>query len=127
MSILMSFLAVGVICAVGSLIYDLTKMTPGHITSLFVVIGCNLGCFGIYDILIDKFGYGLYLPITSFGYGLYLPITSFGNSLVNSAYEGFKTNGFFRLFSGMYVTTSAGIASTIIFSFFMALVCKPKD
>lgn len=116
MSILMSFLAVGVICAVGSLIYDLTKMTPGHITSLFVVIGCNLGCFGIYDIFIDKFGYGLYLPITSFG-----------NSLVNSAYEGFKTNGFFRLFSGMYVTTSAGIASTIIFSFFMALVCKPKD
>ena len=67
-----SFMAVGLICMIASLIYDTTKFTPGHITSLFVVIGGLLGIFGFYDVLMDKFGYGLGLPITSFG-----------NSLVN--------------------------------------------
>ncbi len=116
MSIFTSFMAVGIICMIASLIYDLTKLTPGHITSLFVVIGAFLGIFGFYDILIDKFGFGLSLPITSFG-----------NSLVNSAYEGFKEQGVFGLFSGMFITTSAGISGAIIFGFLMSLFCKPKD
>lgn len=116
MRIFTSFMAVGIICAIASLIYDTTKMTAGHITSMFVVIGAVLGLFGWYDILISKFGYGLCLPITSFG-----------NSLLKSAYEGFHESGLFGIFSNMYVTTSAGISSVIIFSFISALICKPKD
>ncbi len=116
MRIFTSFMAVGIICLIASLIYDTTKFTPGHITSLFVVIGAFLGIFGFYDILMDKFGYGLGLPITSFG-----------NSLVNAAYEGFQENGFYGLFQGMYLSTSAGISGTIILSFAMALISKPKD
>lgn len=116
MSIFTSFMIVGIMCLIASLIYDTTKLTPGHITSLFVVIGAILGIFGFYDYLIDKFGYGLCLPIMSFG-----------NSLLNSAYEGFQTNGFYGLFSGMFVSTSAGIAGTILFGFIIALLCKPKD
>lgn len=116
MRIFTSFMAVGIICMIASLIYDLTKFTPGHITSLFVVVGAILGVFGFYDVLIDKFGYGLTTPITSFG-----------NSLVNAAYEGFHENGIYGLFSGLYATTSAGISGAIIFSFLIALICKPKD
>lgn len=116
MRIFTSFMAVGIICAIASIIYDTTKLTPGHITSLFVVIGAILGIFGFYDVLAKNFGYGLSLPITSFG-----------NSLVKSAYEGFHANGVFGLFSGMFLTTSAGITGVIIFGILMSLICKPKD
>lgn len=116
MRIFTSFVAVGLICMVASLIYDLTKFTPGHITSLFVVFGAILGVFGFYDILISKYGYGLCLPITSFG-----------NSLVNAAYEGFKAHGLYGLLANMFSTTSAGISGVIIFSFIMTLFCKPQD
>lgn len=116
MSIFTSFMAVGIICMLASIIYDTTKLTPGHITSLFVVIGAILGIFGFYDLLAEHFGYGLSLPITSFG-----------NSLMKSAYEGFHENGIFGLFSGMYLTTSAGICGVVIFGFLISLVCKPKD
>lgn len=116
MRIFTSFMAVGIICLIASLIYDLTKMTPGHITSLFVVVGAILGVFGFYDILIEKFGYGLSTPIASFG-----------NNLVKAAYDGFHENGFYGLFSGLYTTTSAGISGAIIFGFLTGLLFKPKD
>lgn len=116
MSIFTSFMAVGILCAIASLIYDTTKLTPGHITSLFVVIGAFLGIFGFYDVLIEKFGYGLSLPITSFG-----------NSLIKSAYDGFHELGIYGLFQGMFLTTSAGISATIIFGFITTLFSKPKD
>lgn len=116
MKIFSSFVVVGLICAVASLIYDFTKLTPGHITSLFVVIGAFLGIFGWYDMLIEKFGYGLSLPITSFG-----------NSLLKGAYEGYHLEGFYGIFSQLLTTTSLGISVTIIASFLVALICKPKD
>lgn len=116
MSVFTSFLAVGLICAIASIIYDTTKLTPGHITSLFVIIGAFLAIFGIYDMLIDKIGFGMSLPITSFG-----------NSLVNAAYEGFHSGGLFGLFKNMYATTSAGISGVIVMSFIATLFFKPKD
>ena len=116
MKVFTSFLIVGLICAVGSIIYDLTKLTPGHITSIFVVIGALLGIFGFYDMLIENYGYGLSLPITSFG-----------NSLLKGAYEGFHKEGILGIFSGILVTTSLGISLTIIASFIMTLFTHPKD
>lgn len=116
MNIFSSFVVVGLICMIASLIYDLTKLTPGHITSLFVVIGAILSIFGLYDQMISMFGYGLALPITSFG-----------NSLVNGAYQGFQEHGLYGLLSGMFLTTSAGISGVIVMSFIMTIFCKPKD
>lgn len=116
MNIFYSFMAVGIICMIASLIYDTTKLTPGHITSLFVVVGAFLAIFDFYDILIENIGAGMSLPITSFG-----------NSLVNTAYEGYHANGFYGLFNGMYNTTSAGISGAIICGFFVTLFFKPKD
>lgn len=116
MKIFYSFLVVGIICAIASIIYDTTKLTPGHITSIFVVVGAILGIFGIYDIMIENFGYGLSLPITSFG-----------NMLLKGAYEGFHKDSIFGLFSGILTTTSAGISITIISSFIITLFSKPKD
>ena len=60
-----AFLFAGLICLIGQIILDNTKLTPGHITSLFVIIGALLDTFNIYDEIIKVVGGGALLPITS--------------------------------------------------------------
>ena len=45
--ILLSFLFCGAICLIAQIILDNTKLTPGHITSIFVVLGALLDTFNI--------------------------------------------------------------------------------
>ena len=52
MNIFNSFIFCGLVCLIGQIILDNTKLTPGHITAMFVVIGAFLDIFGIYDKLI---------------------------------------------------------------------------
>ena len=111
-----AFILVGLISMIGQLILDNTKLTPGHITSLFVCAGAILSFFGIYEHLINFSKIGSSIPITSFGNLLYL-----------AAYEGFKAKGIIGLFSNMLVTTSAGISSSVIFGFLVSIFFKSKD
>ena len=46
---LYSFLFCGFICLLGQIILDNTKLTAGHITSIFVVVGAALDSFSFYD------------------------------------------------------------------------------
>ena len=62
-----SFIFAGTVCLIAQLIKDNTKLTSGHITSIFVSIGAFLGFLGIYDKLIKYFGGGAQVVITSFG------------------------------------------------------------
>lgn len=110
------FLFVGVLCSLGQLIICKTKMTPGHVTSLFVVFGSILSFLGIYEWLSLRVG-----PASSF------PITSFGNQLYLSAINGYLHEGYLGLVSNMLTTTSAGIVSTVVIAFFVAIVFKPKQ
>lgn len=110
------FLICGSICLIGQLIYDNTKLTAGHITSMFVVIGAALDTFGLYDMLI-KIG----------GMGASIPITSFGHSLIHGALEKASESGIMGILLGMFDLTAAGITSAILFAFLTALVCRPKS
>ena len=56
MTILYSFLFCGTICLISQIIMNNSKLTFGHITSMFVVIGSFLGVFGIYDKIISIVG-----------------------------------------------------------------------
>ena len=56
--IILSFLFCGAICLIAQIILDNTKLTPGHITSIFVVLGALLDTFNIYDIIVEKVGGG---------------------------------------------------------------------
>ena len=47
MEYLYSFLFVGVICFIGQILFDKSKLTPGHIVSMFVVIGIILSFLGV--------------------------------------------------------------------------------
>ncbi len=116
MTLLYSFLFCGFICLLGQIILDNTKLTPGHLTSIFVVIGSILGAFSIYDKIVKKVGMGATLPITSFG-----------NTLVKNSYIGYLKEGIIGLFTGMLQGVSLGIVSAIVFSFIIMIFTKLKD
>lgn len=116
MNYIMAFLFSGLICFIAQMIYDNTKLTPGHITSLFVVIGSFLDLFHIYDKLIKIFHAGALIPITSFGH-----------SLMHGALAATKEYGVFGIAMGMFDLTAAGISAAILFSFLVAIFFKPKS
>lgn len=116
MIFLYAFLLSGLFCLVAELILDNTKLTPGHITSAFTVLGAALSFFGIYSKLIEWGGAGATVIISNFGHMLYL-----------GAVEGFKEMGILGLFSGLLVKSSAAITSVVIFAFVLSLIFKPKS
>lgn len=115
MTIFYSFLFCGLVCLIGQMILDNTKLTPGHLTSLFVVIGAFLDTFSIYDRI-----------ILWAGGGALVPITSFGHLLIHGALVKAANFGVVGLGMGIFDLTSSGILAAIIFSFVFALIFKPK-
>lgn len=113
---LYSFLFAGLVCLIGQIILDNTKLTPGHVTSIFVVTGAFLDSFGLYD----KF-------IKWFGAGTLVPITSFGHSLIHGALDKAEESGILGLLGGMFSLTSVGIVAAIVFGFILTIIFKPKD
>ena len=111
-----AFIFAGIVCLIGQMILDNTKLTPGHITALFVVIGAFLDVFNIYDKL-----------VLWAGGGALVPITSFGHLLIHGALEKASEFGFMGLAMGMFDLTSSGIISAIVISFFLSLIFNPKD
>ena len=116
MTYLYSFLFAGFLCLIAQVILDNTKLTPGHITSIFVVIGAALDIFNIYDRI-----------ILVVGGGALVPITSFGHLLIHGALARAADFGIIGLLMGMFDLTSSGIIAAIVFSFFFSLIFKPKD
>ena len=111
-----AFLLCGLICLIGQIILDNTKLTPGHITAMFVVMGAILSFLGIYETLRD---FSLV--------GSSIPITSFGNALYQASLEGFRENGVIGMFNNILSTTSAGISSAIFFGFMMSVFFRVRD
>ena len=111
-----AFLFAGFVCLIGQIILDNTKLTPGHVTSIFVVVGAFLDIFSIYDKI-----------VLWAGGGALVPITSFGHLLIHGALEKAADFVFFVLAMGMFDLTSSGIISAIVLSFFLALIFKPKS
>ena len=115
MTYIYSFVFCGFVCMVSQLILDNTKLTPGHVTSLFVVIGAALDIFGIYDKIV------LYA-----GAGAIIPITSFGHLLVHGAMDMTTELGAIGLSYGIFNLTSAGISVAVFTAFILTLIFKPK-
>ena len=116
MSLIYSFLVCGGVCLLSEVILSHTKLTPGHITSLFSVVGSFLAFFNLYSKLIDRANMGAIILISNFG-----------NSLYEAGLKGFYDNGIVGLFSNMLSKSSIILTSTIIFSFIFVLLFKSKD
>ena len=110
-----AFLFCGFVCMVSQIILDNTKLTPGHVTSLFVVVGAFLDLFGIYDKIV------LYC-----GAGALIPITSFGHLLIHGAMDMASENGVMGLALGIFDLTAAGISVAVVCAFLLALLFKPQ-
>ena len=108
-----AFLFAGFICMLGQIILDNTKLTPGHITSLFTVVGALLSFCGIYPTLIQKCGVGA----TSL-------IMNFGNMLYQSGINGYENAGILGIFSELLDKSSIAIVSVIIFFFIIFIFFK---
>lgn len=116
MTYLYSFLFCGLVCLIGQIILDNTKLTAGHITTIFVVVGAFLDIFSIYDKIVDFVGGGASVPITSFGH-----------LLIHGALKEAENSGLIGLAMGMFDLTATGIIAAIVFSFILSFIFKPKD
>ena len=114
-SLLKSFIVGGLICIIGQILIDKTKLTPARILVLFVTLGAVLGGLGIYKYLVDFAGTGATVPLTGFG-----------NNLAKGAIEGVQENGLLGAFTGGVKASAGGIASAVLFGYLASLISKPK-
>ena len=116
MNFIWAFLIAGSFCALAQIILDNTKFTPGHVTTLFTVLGSVLAFFGIYDKLIKLAGGGASTIISNFGYLLY-----------TGALEGYKSDGILGIFTGLLTKGGAAIVGAVVFAALVATIFEPKD
>lgn len=116
MDYLWCFLCGGLLCAVGQVLIDLTKLTPARILSGYVVAGVILQAIGVYQPLVDWAGAGATVPLTGFGY-----------SLAKGVAKAVEEKGLLGVLTGGLTATAGGIAAAVVFALIMALLCKPKE
>ena len=116
MDYLWCFLCGGLLCAVGQVLIDLTKLTPARILSGYVVAGVILQAVGVYQPLVDWAGAGATVPLTGFGY-----------SLARGVAKAVEGKGLLGVLAGGLTATAGGIAAAVVFALIMALLCKPKE
>ena len=109
------FIIGGIICSIGQLLIDKTKLTSARILVLFVTSGAILTGLGIYPKVVELGGAGATVPLTGFGY-----------SLAKGTMEAIDESGFIGIFTGGIKATAAGISAAILFGFLAALLSKPK-
>ena len=109
------FLTGGLICLLGQLLLDLTKLTAPRILVIFVVSGAVLQLFGLYE------------PLVEFGKsGATVPLPGFGYSLAKGAQKLVDQKGWLGVLGGGVSGTGTGIAAAIVFGFICAVCSKPK-
>ena len=110
-----AFIVGGLICIIGQVLMDTTKLTPARILVIFVTAGVVLGAFGIYDKL-----------VAIGGAGASIPLPGFGNSLAKGAIKAVEEKGLIGAFTGGIKGAAGGITAAIFFGYLMALIFNPK-
>lgn len=116
MDYLKAFVFGGLLCLIGQVLIDKTKLTPARILVSYVVIGVILG------------GIGLYKPFAEFaGAGATVPLTGFGNTLAKGVKEAVDNDGFLGLFIGGLKASAGGIAAAVFAGLLASLFFKARD
>ena len=111
-----AFIVGGLLCAIGQILIDKTKLTPARILVSYVVIGVILGAVGIYKPFADFAGAGASVPLTGFGF-----------TLAKGVKSAVDECGFIGIFTGGLKATAGGIAAAIASGILVSLIFKPKD
>jgi stage V sporulation protein AE len=115
MSYLNAFITGGIICVIGQLLIDRTKLTPARILVLFVTAGVILTGIGIYEPIVKWGGSGATVPLTGFGY-----------ALAKGVMKDIDKLGFLGIFTGGIKATAAGVSAAIFFSLIASLLFRAK-
>lgn len=113
---LKAFLVGGLLCVIGQILVDKTKLTPARILVGYVVSGVILGALGLYE------------PLMEFaGAGAGVPLTGFGNTLAKGVREAVQEQGFLGIFTGGLKATAGGITAAVIAGLAAGFLFNPKD
>lgn len=116
MDYIRAFVVGGLICVVGQILIDKTRLTPAKILVSFVTAGVILQLFGIYEPLVEYAGAGATVPLTGFGY-----------NLCKGAEKAVSEDGFLGIFTGGFTAGAAGLCAAVIFGFLASLIFRPKS
>ncbi|MBO5952545.1 MAG: stage V sporulation protein AE [Oscillospiraceae bacterium] len=116
MDYLKAFLIGGLLCLIGQVLIDKTKLTPARILVSYVVIGVFLGAIGVYESLVEFAGAGATVPLTGFGY-----------TLAKGVKEAVSESGFLGVLTGGLKATAGGIAAAITAGLLVSLIFRPRD
>ena len=111
-----AFLVGGLLCLIGQILIDKTKLTPARILVSYVVIGVFLGAIGVYKPLVEFAGAGATVPLTGFGY-----------NLAKGVREAVDESGFLGILTGGLKATAGGITAAIVSGLIVSLIFKAKD
>lgn len=111
-----AFIIGGILCVIGQVLIDKTKLTPARILVSYVVIGVLLGGLGVYKPLVDFAGAGATVPLTGFGY-----------SLANGVKEAVNQDGFIGILTGGLKSTAGGITAAVFTGLLASIIFKAKD
>ena len=116
MDYIKAFLVGGILCVIGQILIDKTKLTPARILVSYVVIGVILGALGLYKPLVEFAGAGATVPLTGFGY-----------ALSKGVKEAVQQDGFLGIFTGGLKACAGGITIAVFYGLLTSLIFKPKD
>lgn len=116
MDYLKAFLIGGLLCLIGQILIDKTKLTPARILVSYVVIGVILSALGIYQRLVD-FAQA----------GATVPLTGFGHNLAKGVREAVDKDGFLGILTGGLKASAGGITAAILSGLIVSLFFKAKD
>ncbi len=115
MIFLKAFIVGGLICVIGQILIDKTKLTPGRILVLYVVTGVVLGAVGLFEPL-EKFA----------GSGATIPLLGFGAALAKGTAEAIAEDGWMGILTGPLTAGAGGITVAVVSGFIMSLITKPR-
>lgn len=116
MEYLKAFALGGLLCVIGQVLIDKTKLTPARILTFYVVAGVALGAVGLYQYAVDFGGAGATVPLTGFGY-----------NLAKGVCEAVDKCGFLGIFTGGLTAAAGGVAAAVVFGLLAGLVCRQRD
>ena len=105
----------GLICLIGQILIDKTKLTPARILVSYVVAGVILTAIGVYEPIVKYAGAGATVPLTGFGY-----------TLATGVKKAVAEQGLAGALAGGITATAAGITAAIVFGWLVSLLAKPK-
>ena len=115
MEYLNAFLCGGILCAIGQILIDKTKLTPARILTGYVVAGVILSALGLYQPLVDWAGAGATVPLTGFGH-----------LLAKGVKNAVEEQGALGAITGGVTAAAGGITAAVFFGFVTALVAKSR-